>query len=125
MERTHVLWDRDRLRLKTNNGDQSHKNSSYGPLMYEQVWELMLGFVTESSLFDMATVNKVAGEACKPVLQRLKRKRKCAAANKMKKVLECTWNRYHSSGVFFERWKLETFWHRHHVGGGVFWSRYG
>ena len=75
----------------------------------------------------MATVNKVTGEACKSALQCLKWKRKCAAANKIRKVLERTWNHYYgdSGGVFFERWKQRTLWKRYNAGGGVFWSRYG
>ena len=99
VERPQVLWDRGRLCLKMNGGDRFHENSSYEPLMYEQVWELVVGFGTESSLLDMATVNKVTGEAwgeaCKPALQCLKWKRKCAAANKIRQVLERTWNHYY------------------------------
>ena len=125
VDESQVLWDRGRLRLKTSNSDQSRKNSSYEPLMYEQVWELMLGFVSESSLFDMATVNKVAGEACKPVLQCLKWKRKCAAVNKMRKVWEREFNYVYMHTVSrmllpFERWKLLTLWKRHNDGGGAF-----
>ena len=118
VERPQVLWDRDRLWL-------NKYGSSYEPLMYEQVWELVIGFGTESSLFDMATVNKVTGEACKPALQCLKWKRKCAAVNKMRKVCERELNYVYMHTITrmllpFERWKQCTLWKRYNAGGGAF-----